>query len=69
MDLGAQPAAATPDRLVLVFFWGAGTVLMGAHDGAVEHRVFGVGIGGQRREDLLPDPACGFRGKSPANPR
>jgi hypothetical protein len=59
MDFGAQPAATKPDRLILVFFWGAGAVLVGAHDGAVDHRVFVVGIGGQMLEDLLPHPAFG----------
>jgi hypothetical protein len=41
------------------FFGGAGAVLVGPDDGAVDHRVFVVGIGGQMLEDLLPDPALG----------
>src|SRR5271169_6640494 len=32
---------------------------MRPHDGAVEHRIFVVGIGGQMLEDLLPDPGFG----------
>ena len=35
-------------------FFGPGTVLMGAHDGAVEHRVLVVRIAGEVREDPLP---------------
>ena len=34
---------------------GAGTVLMGAHDGAVDHRVFIVGRCGQLLKSPLPD--------------
>ncbi len=40
-------------------FWGAGAMLVGAHDGAVDHRVFVVGIGSEMLEDPLPD--AGFR--------
>jgi len=36
---------------------------MGAHDGAVDHRVFVVGIGCEHVEHLLPDP-----GLRPARP-
>jgi hypothetical protein len=36
-------------------FLGAGTMLMGADDGAVDHRVFVVGIRGEMFEDPLPD--------------
>jgi len=36
------------------FFLSAGAVLMCAHDGAVDHRVFVVCIGRQHFEDLLP---------------
>src|SRR5271167_522017 len=32
---------------------------MRPHNGAVEHRIFVVGIGGQMLEDLLPDPGFG----------
>jgi hypothetical protein len=41
------------------FFGGAGAVLMRADYGAVDHRVFVVGVGGEMVEDLLPDPALG----------
>ncbi len=55
VDLGAQIAPATSDRLILVFFQRAGAVLMRPNDRAVDHRVFVIGIGGQMLEDLLPD--------------
>ena len=32
---------------------------MRPHDGAVEHRIFVVGIGGEMLEELLPDPGFG----------
>src|SRR5271170_1251019 len=32
---------------------------MRPHNGAVEHRIFVVGIGGEMLEDLLPDPGFG----------
>src|ERR1700734_3228442 len=35
-------------------FWGAGAVLMGTHNGAVDHRIFIVGVSGKMQEDLLP---------------
>jgi len=41
------------------FFGGADAVLMRPDDGAVDHRVFVVGVGGEMFEDLLPDPALG----------
>jgi hypothetical protein len=34
------------DRPILANFLGAGVVLMGAHDGAVDRRVFIVSVGG-----------------------
>jgi hypothetical protein len=40
-------------------FLGAGAVLMGAHNGAVDHRIFIVGISGKMQEDLLPDTRFG----------
>jgi hypothetical protein len=36
-------------------FFGTGAVLVSAHDGAVDHRVFVVGIGCEMLEDPLPD--------------
>ena len=40
-------------------FFCADAVLMGAYNGAVDHRAFIVGIGGEEAEDPLPD--AGFR--------
>ena len=34
---------------------GTGAVLMSAHDGAVDHRVFVVGVLGEAAEDALPN--------------
>jgi hypothetical protein len=59
VDFGAQPAARPPDRLVNAGFFGAGTVLMGAHDGAVDHRVFIVRVGGQMQKNSFPDTSLG----------
>jgi hypothetical protein len=60
MDLGAQPTARSPDRLVLAgFFFSSGTVLMSPHNGAVDHRVFIIGIDREMLKYPLPDP--GFR--------
>ena len=55
VDFGAQPPALIgrwprPRRL----FLGAGAVLMGTHNGAVDHRIFIVGVSGKLQEDLLP---------------
>jgi hypothetical protein len=36
-------------------FLGAGAVLMGAHNGAVDHGVLVVGIAREVREDTLPN--------------
>jgi hypothetical protein len=36
-------------------FFGAGAMLMGAHNGAVDHRVFIVGLGREMLKDALPD--------------
>jgi hypothetical protein len=40
-------------------FFRARAVLMGAHNGAVDHRIFVVGIRRQKLKDLLPDPGFG----------
>jgi hypothetical protein len=40
-------------------FLGAGAVLMSAHDGAVDHRVFVVGIRGQVAEKPFPNARLG----------
>src|SRR5580692_5793939 len=45
--IGRSPG---PRRL----FLGAGAVLMGTHNGAVDHRIFIVGVSGKMQEDLLP---------------
>ena len=59
VDLCAQPAAAVAKRLMLSFFVGIGTVLVGSHNGAVDHRVFVVAIAWQVVKDALPDPGFG----------
>ena len=41
------------------FFGRAGAVLVGAHDGAVDHRVFVVGARGEMLKHPLPHPAFG----------
>jgi hypothetical protein len=46
MYLGAQSAARSPDWSSPAL-GGAGAMLVGAHDGAVDHRVFVVGIRGE----------------------
>ena len=56
VDFGAQSALAAADRLIVIFFGCAGTVLVGAPDGAVNHRIFVVGLGGQVLEEALPAP-------------
>jgi len=38
-------------------FLGAGAVLMGAHDGRIDHRIFVVGVRGPMLEDAFPDLA------------
>jgi hypothetical protein len=40
-------------------FFRAGAVLMRAHDGAVDHRVFVVGVGREMQKDPLPDSRPG----------
>ena len=42
-------------------------MLMGAHDGAVDHRVFVVGIGRELLEDALPDAGFGPAGEAPVH--
>src|SRR5262245_43135800 len=59
MDLAAQTAATAAEGLVLSFFERAGAVLMSPHDGAVDHRVLVIAIGGQVLKDALP--YTGFR--------
>jgi hypothetical protein len=57
--LKSSPRA--PDRLAL----GASAVLMGAHDGAVDHRVFIVGLGSQMLKDPLTDSRFGPPAEAP----
>jgi hypothetical protein len=48
-------------------FLGSGTVLMGAHDGRIDHRVFVVGVLCQMLEDTFPDTGLGPTGKARMN--
>lgn len=57
VNLSGQPAARAPDRLIAVFFWGAGRMLVGSDDGGVEEDFLEVRVLGQLREDAMPDPA------------
>ena len=50
VDLGAQPALAAADGLRAAPFSRARAVPVGAHDGAVEHRVSGVRVGREALE-------------------
>ena len=59
VDFGAQPALAAANRVVVIFFWCAGAVLVRPHNGAVNDRVFVVGIGGQGLEPARPHPLLG----------
>ena len=65
VDLCAQPAAAVAKRLMLSFFVGIGTVLVGSHNGAVDHRVFVVGVAGQMLKDALPHASLGPAAEPP----
>jgi len=46
-------------------FFGADAVLVGPHDRAVDHRIFVVRIGRQKREDTVPDTAFGPSAPTP----
>src|SRR5450759_2650093 len=48
-------------------FLGASAVLMGTHDGRIDHRVFVVGIRGEMLEDPLPDTRLGPASKARMN--
>src|SRR6516162_8123576 len=65
MDFGAQSALAAADRLIIVFFGSASAVLVGAHDGAVNHRIFVVRVGGQVLEEALPHSFIGPAAEPP----
>jgi hypothetical protein len=55
VNFGAQSAARSPDGLVVAGFFRDRAVLMRAHDGAVDHRVFIVSVGRQKGKDPFPD--------------
>src|SRR5205085_8853637 len=59
----ANARSPGPRRL----FFRAGAVLMGAHDGAIDHRIFVVGIGRELLEDALPDTGFGPAGEAPVH--
>src|SRR5450631_2940385 len=59
VDLGAQATSAFPYGLISVSLFGASAVLMCAHDRAVYHRVFVVGIDSQQSKDRGPHTARG----------
>src|SRR5262252_5037939 len=65
MDLAAQTAATAAEGLVLSFFERAGAVLMSPHDGAVDHRVLVIAIGGQVLKNALPDAGFGPAAEPP----
>src|SRR5439155_20558393 len=48
-------------------FLGAGTVLVGTHNGAIDHGVFIIRVGRQHLEHLLPHPTLGPARKSRMN--
>ena len=60
MDFCAQPVATVADGLILIFFWRAGAVLMGTDNGAIDHRIVVIGIGGEVLKHSLPYPALGI---------
>jgi hypothetical protein len=62
-----NPPLLRPIAWPLPSFLGAGTVLVCAHNGAVDHGVFIVGIGRQNLEHLLPHAARGPAGKPRMN--
>ena len=51
--------------LLTPFFGRAGAVLMGSDNGALDHRIFVVGIGGQAFEHALPNPVFGPAAEPP----
>ena len=60
-----QSAARKPGRLIRAgFFLGAGAVLIGRHSGAVDHRIFVVGVG-YEVEHPLPHTALGPMAEPP----
>jgi hypothetical protein len=65
LDLGAQPALAAPDRVIVIFFGCAGAVLAGPDDGAVDHGVFVVGVTGELLKQALRYPLFGPAAKPP----
>lgn len=62
VNLGAQPVLAASDGLIRALFQRPGPprrMLMGTHNGRVNHRVFVVCIPGQMLEYPLPHTALG----------
>jgi hypothetical protein len=54
VDLGGQSASGAPQRLIFGAFAACG-LLVGANNGAIDHQILVVTIGGQRGEYPLPD--------------
>ena len=54
-----SPPRERPIAWSVPLFGGAGAMLMGAHDGGVDHRIFVVGIRRQMLEHLRPNPRLG----------
>jgi hypothetical protein len=54
VDLGRQSTSGTPQRLILGPPFSAGCLLVGSNDGAVDHQVLIVAVGGERGEHVLP---------------
>jgi hypothetical protein len=54
-----NPPRERPIAWSSLSFLGAGTMLMGTHDGAVDHRIFVVGIRCEMLKDALPDAGFG----------
>src|SRR3954451_22080654 len=58
VNFRAQPSARAPDGLILTpLFTCSRAVLVGAHDGGVDHRVFVVRVVRQVVKNPLPNPA------------
>jgi hypothetical protein len=61
MDFPAQSAARSANRLVTPLFLGAGSVLIGTHNGGVDHHVFTVGIASHQSENAIKTPLFAHR--------
>jgi len=60
-----KPPRLLPSAWPSAFFESAGAVLMSPHDGAVDHRVLVVAIGGQVPKDALPYAGFGPAAEPP----